>query len=127
MSRTEGNNKQRIAEQLPAAAATPAPAPLEPSKAVLVNALLKMCASGPCFISMYDYDPALYGPPPATFMQLFASPRTGSLILRFLDWGSLKQGTRLCTALHRETRKVWSLSRSDCHVICANMFGDLHG
>ena len=87
----------------------------------------KFIAAGQVFALSYVRNPDTGLVPPATLSWIFASPRTGSLILRCLDWPCRKAFTRICTALHGSTDRYWSFSERDRNVIIANSLREYFG
>ena len=111
MSTRGGNKKRTCHDGEPASSLAIAPAPSHAQ----VDWFLKICR-GPSLCTVYVRDPETGLVPSATLPQLFASPRTGSLILHCLVWPCRKALTVICTALHRST-EYWSFfsERSMCY------------
>ena len=132
MSVRDGNKKRRTGDDsAPALSSAVAPALAShrppPSHAQLVEWFLQIYCRGPSLCTVYISDPATGLVPPATLSWVFASPRTGSLILCFLAWPCRKAFTRICTALHRSTDRYWSFSERDRNVIIANSLREYFG
>ena len=132
MSCRDGNKKRRTCtDGAPAsssanvfAIAQPRPSP---SHAQLVEWLLKIYCRGPSLCTVYVCDPATGLLPPAVLSSLFASPRTGSLILHCIAWPCRKAMTRICSALKHCTDRYWFFSETDRNVIIANSLREYFG